>query len=56
MYICDCDRFTKINKFIKTPPIVLINVGQVKIDVKANKGTIPAVKHLPFVLVFGKER
>jgi hypothetical protein len=56
MYICDSDRFTEINEFIKTPPIVLMNVGQVKIDIKTNTATTPAVKHLPFVLVFGKER
>jgi hypothetical protein len=56
MYICDSDRFTEINEFIKIPPIVLMNVGKVKIDIKTNTGTTPAVKNLPYVLVFGKER
>ena len=57
MFVCASDRVVEPHKFVnKSPPIVLVNVGQFELDIKNNKASAPSVKHLPYVLLIGKQR
>ncbi|CAF4120533.1 unnamed protein product, partial [Rotaria sordida] len=57
MFICESGRVVEPHKFVNNvPPILLLNVGQVKIDVEKNKAVAPSVKHLPFIIFIGKQR
>lgn len=57
MFICQSGRVVEPHEFVNaTPPIVLLNVGETKLDSKTGKITTPSVKQLPFMLLIGKQR
>lgn len=57
MFICDSDRTVEPHQFVdKSPPILLLNVGQIKFDMNKNEEIVPTVKHLPFTIVVGKKQ
>ncbi|CAF3910793.1 unnamed protein product [Rotaria sp. Silwood1] len=57
MFICESGRVVEPHEFVNNvPPILLLNVGQVQIDVEKNKAVAPSVKHLPFIIFIGKQR
>ncbi|CAF1572879.1 unnamed protein product, partial [Rotaria magnacalcarata] len=57
MFICDSGRVAEPHQFVyKSPPVLLLNVGQIKFDIGKNETIVPTVKHLPFLIIIGKQR
>ncbi|CAF4883505.1 unnamed protein product [Rotaria socialis] len=56
MFICESGRVAEPHQFVyKSPPVLLLNVGQIKFDIGKNETIVPTVKHLPFLIIIGKQ-